>query len=286
MRNLGKHAIRILVLLVAGGFAGATLVRLAPGFGVDEEDLDSRLSAASHASLRASRMQGEGLAGFYLDYWKRMLRGDFGESTVFQEPARQLLAERIPETAKSLAVGLAAAWPLALGLALASVARTTRFAGAAATFLASLILCIPAAVLAILFVLAQAPARLAVGAIVFPKVYEFARNFLARSAAMPHVLAARARGVGEVRILFRHVLPVAAAQILALFGVSVCMALAACIPVEALCDLPGIGQLAWKAALGRDLELLVILTMIVTLVTLVANTGMELLATGMRREEA
>jgi ABC-type dipeptide/oligopeptide/nickel transport system permease component len=64
------------------------------------------------------------------------------------------------------------------------------------------------------------------------------------------------------------------------------MALAASIPVEALCDLPGIGQLAWKAALGRDLELLVILTMIVTFVTLVANSGMELLASGMRREGA
>jgi ABC-type dipeptide/oligopeptide/nickel transport system permease component len=58
--------------------------------------------------------------------------------------------------------------------------------------------------------------------------------------------------------------------------VSVCLALGACIPVEVLCDLPGIGQLAWKAALSRDLPVLVNLTMLVTLVTLVANTGSEL----------
>jgi hypothetical protein len=30
--------------MVLGGFLGATLVRLAPGFGVDEEELDSRLN--------------------------------------------------------------------------------------------------------------------------------------------------------------------------------------------------------------------------------------------------
>ena len=41
----------------------------------------------------------------------------------------------------------------------------------------------------------------------------------------------------------------------------------------ALCGLPGIGQLAWQAALSRDLPLLVNLTVLVTLVTLLANSG-------------
>ena len=42
-------------------------------------------------------------------------------------------------------------------------------------------------------------------------------------------------------------------------------------------DMPGIGQLAWKAALARDLELLVMLTMIVTTVTLLANSTAAML---------
>ena len=82
-----------------------------------------------------------------------------------------------------------------------------------------------------------------------------------------------------------HVLPVAAPQLFALAGVSVCIAFAAAIPVEVLCDLPGIGQLAWKAALSRDLELLVNLTMIVTLITLLANSAAELVAQPMRAGE-
>jgi ABC-type dipeptide/oligopeptide/nickel transport system permease component len=66
--------------------------------------------------------------------------------------------------------------------------------------------------------------------------------------------------------------------LLALAGVSVSIAFTSTIPLEALCDLPGLGQLAWKAALSRDLSLLVTLTMIVAVVTLVANSLSDLLS--------
>src|SRR5215467_5588938 len=127
-------------------------------------------------------------------------------------------------------------------------------------------------VLAILFVLARIPAQFLLGLVVFPKVFGYSRNLLARSSALPHVLTARAKGLGNVRVLVWHILPTAAPQLLALLGVTVSVAFTAAIPMEALCDMPGIGQLAWKAALGRDVALLVNLTMIVTLVTLLANS--------------
>ncbi len=113
--------------------------------------------------------------------------------------------------------------------------------------------------------------------IVFPNVYRYARNLLMRSASQPHVLMAQAKGLGNFRIIVWHILLPAAPQLLALAGVSVSLALTAAIPVEALCDLPGIGQLAWKAALGRDLYLLVNLTMVVTVITLVANSASNFL---------
>jgi len=64
---------------------------------------------------------------------------------------------------------------------------------------------------------------------------------------------------------------------IALAGVTVSIALGASIPVESLCGLPGIGQLAWQAALSRDLPLLVNLTVLVTLVTLLANSGADVM---------
>jgi peptide/nickel transport system permease protein len=83
--------------------------------------------------------------------------------------------------------------------------------------------------------------------------------------------------LGELRILAWHVLPVAGPQLIALAGVTISLALGASIPVESLCGLPGIGQLAWQAALSRDLPLLVNLTVLVTLVTLLANSGADVM---------
>ena len=278
MRKLGKLAARLLLVLGLGGFLGATLVRLAPGFGVDEEELDSRLSEGSMRALRQSNAASGSLAGFYIHYLSRLAHGDLGESQALNEPVRQLLAERFPETLKSVVLGLALGWAAVLSLAMLAVMSRMGVVDLAASLLASVLLCIPAAVLALLFVVAQAPGRLVLGLIVFPKIFHYARNLLAQSAALPHVLTARAKGLGSVRVLLRHILPVAAPQLLALAGVSVSLAFATAIPVEVLCDLPGIGQLAWKAALGRDLALLVNLTMIVTLVTLTANSAAELAA--------
>jgi len=286
MTRLVKHAARILIILLVGGLLGATLVRLAPGFGVDEEELDNRLNQGSIQALRQARASQESLSSFYVHYLGRLVHGDLGTSRTLQQPVTRLLADRFPETLKSVGLGLALGWTLGLALAIASALSRSWFVDLFSSVLAGALLCMPAGVLAILFVIARAPGRLVLGLIVFPKIFRYARSLLVRSAAMPHVLTARAKGADSLRTLMWHILPVAAPQLLALAGVSVSLVFAAAIPVEALCDLPGIGQLAWKAALGRDLELLVNLTMIVTAVTLLANSAADLLGSPLRMGES
>jgi peptide/nickel transport system permease protein len=46
----------------------------------------------------------------------------------------------------------------------------------------------------------------------------------------------------------------------------------AAIPIEALCDVPGVGQLAWKAALARDLPLLCGLALVITFTVAVVQS--------------
>ncbi len=285
MISLLKFAARILVILTLGGFLGATLVRLAPGYGVDQEELDFRLSSSSIQFLRQADSPNVSLFTFYARYMLGLLHGNLGYSRNLQEPVRQLLAERLPETLKSVTLALVLGWMAGLSLAMAAALARNGLLSAAASLLASIMLCIPAAVLALLFVDAQLPGRLVLALIVFPKIFQYARSLLNRSVALPHVLLAHARGAGGLRILLCHALPVAGPQLLALAGVSVSMAFAAAIPVEALCDLPGIGQLAWQAALGRDLVVLVNLTMIVTLVTVLANSAAELASRASRGGE-
>jgi peptide/nickel transport system permease protein len=284
LRRVLQHLATIAITVLLGGFLGATLVRFTPGFGVDEAELDPRLSAASMESIRRANGADENIFAFYVHFLNRMAHGNLGTSRTLNRPVADLVAERFPETTKSVALGLLLGWSLGLALAIPVAMFRSWVIDMTASTTAGFLLCIPAAVLALLFVLLHAPGRLVVALIIFPKVFRYARNLLVRSADLPHVLTARAKGLGNLRIFFWHILPNAGPQLLALAGVSVSLAFAATIPVEVLCDLPGIGQLAWKAALGRDLYLLVNLTMIVTVVTLIANSVADLTRPG--RSEA
>lgn len=284
-RGIWRLVVRSLVLTLLGGFLSASLAWLAPGRDADEQELDGRLSAETQQALRSTRVHQESLISFYLRWWQRAFHGDLGVSVELGEPVAHLLEERVPETIKNIAFGLGLAWAAGLGLAAISISRW-QWLDMAACWTSATILCIPLGVIALLCVLAQVPGRFAIGAALFPKIFQYARNLLMRSSSMMHVMAARSRGTGEMRIFCHYVLRVSAPQLLALCGVSVSLALAAAIPVEALCDLPGIGQLAWRSALSRDLPLLVNLTLLVTLSTLAANSIAELMGGDSTRRRA
>jgi peptide/nickel transport system permease protein len=284
--KIAGHALALLATVFLGGLFSATLVRLAPGFDADERELNPHLNAQSVQALREARHQDHNVLRFYFSYMKRAAHGDLGTSLVLGQPVRTLLRNRAPLTLRLLAIGLGLAWALTLTLALSAAWMRLSVYDTLTTVVSGALLCIPAAVLGLLSVLWNVPGSLAIALIVFPHTYRYARNLLVKAYARPHIITARAKGLGEARILFWHVVPVVTPQLLALAGVSVSMAVGAAIPVEALCGLAGIGQLAWQAALARDLPLLVNITILVTLVTLLANSSADVIGYMVQSQEA
>jgi peptide/nickel transport system permease protein len=284
--RIAGHALALVATVLLGGLFSATLVRLAPGFDVDEQQLDPHLNAESVQALRAARRQEHNIFQFYFSYLNRAAHGDLGTSLALGQPVRTLLRDRAPLTLRLLVVGLGLGWVAALTLALTAAWLRLSAYDLLTTLVSGTFLCIPAAVLALLSVLWNVPGSLAIALIVFPRIYRYARNLLAKSYSLPHIITARAKGLGEARILLWHVLPGVAPQLLAVAGVSVSMAVGAAIPVEALCGLAGVGQLAWQAALARDLPLLVNITILVTLVTLLANSGADVIGHMVRAQES
>ncbi len=285
-RAIIRRVLMIACTVFLGGLLSATLVRFAPGFAVDEQQLDPRLNSASVRALQESRAAQDNVVRFYFNYLVRSAHGDLGRSQSLGRPVRELIAERLAATLRLVGFGLMLGWALGSSLALTAAAFRNPAFDVFATFVSGATLCIPSAVLALLFVFANGPAYLAIALVVFPRVFRYSRNLLAGSYDMPHIITARAKGVGGVRILFWHVLPVVGPQVLAVAGVSVSMALGAAIPIEALCGVPGVGQLAWQAALGRDLPLLVTLTVLVTVITVIASSASELAGQVFRPREA
>jgi peptide/nickel transport system permease protein len=284
--KIAGHGLALVATVLLGGLLSATLVRLAPGFDVDERELDPHLNAQSIQALRDARHQDGNILQFYFSYMKRAAHGDLGTSLALGQPVRALLRDRAPLTLRLLTMGLGLAWLLTLTLALSAAWLRLSVYDTLTTMVSGTFLCLPAAVLALLSVLWNVPGSLAIALIVFPHTYRYARNLLVKAYSRPHIITARAKGLGEARILFWHVVPVVTPQLLAVAGVSVSLAVGAAIPVEALCGLAGIGQLAWQAAIARDLPLLVNITILVTLVTLLANSGADVIGHVVRGQEA
>lgn len=283
--RIARHGIVILATVLLGGLLSAFLVRLAPGFDSDEAQLDPHLNSESVQALRETRLAQHNILHFYVQSLQRAAHGDLGTSLSLGQPVVKLLRERGPLTIRLVVTALLISWAAALALAFSAAWLRTMAYDTAATVICGTLLCVPAAVLALLSVLWRLPGALVIAMIVAPRDYRYMRNLLGKAYSLPHIVTARAKGLSEWRILFWHVVPVVAPQMLAVGGVSVSLALGATIPVEALCGLAGVGQLAWQAALARDLPLLMNITVLVTLVTLLANSGADVIGHMLRGQE-
>src|SRR5215469_2677821 len=277
-RRLIQPFVAVFATALLGGLLGAALVRMAPGAGTSGEELNFQLSAESREFYQALHAGEQHVLSFYGYYLTSLAKGDLGYSLLFQRPVRELLKERLPVTATGIFFGVLVGWALGFLFALPASLRASNTYSSFSTLFSGLFLCIPSAVLALLFLVFRWPAQIAIALIVFPNVFRYLRNLLLRTYRMPYVVTAKARGLSGMRILLWHVLPNIAAPLIALAGISVSIALGAAIPVEVVTDTPGIGQLAWRAALGRDVPLLVGLTLIIALVTVTANSFSDLMA--------
>jgi peptide/nickel transport system permease protein len=276
MAVITKRIVRAVLTLFVAGLLGAALIRISPGWGVDEQELDPRYSRQTIEAMRHDRADTGNLLAFYAGFLVRLTRGDAGESIVFGRPVAALISERLPMTVRSVAAGLGTGWCAALLIAAATALRPNFITGLGAAALTGGLLSVPSAVLAILCLLAGFPPGAAVAAVVFPRVYPHAYEQFRAALRRPHVILGRARGLSPARLFFWHVLPSALGPLMALAGVSIALAFGASIPIEALTDSPGVGQLAWRAALGRDLPVLVAITLLLAAVTIIANLMSDL----------
>jgi peptide/nickel transport system permease protein len=269
--RLAERVLRSVLVIVLAGFLGAALVRLAPGSDVQEMLLDLRLSQKSVERIAEERAKSHEPLSFYLNYLAGLGRGEAGQSELYGQAVSQLIRERFEATAWTVGLGLAAAWSLAFAAGTAVALSDWPPVKVGAVVLTASALSIPSAVLAVFCLVFRLPPFFAVAAVIFPRVFPHVYEQLRAGLERPHVLFGRARGLPPFRIFLYYVLPVAAGPLIALAGVSVTLALGASIPVEALADSPGIGHLAWKAALGRDMPVLVTITLLLTAITTIVN---------------
>lgn len=91
-----------------------------------------------------------------------------------------------------------------------------------------------------------------------------------------HIVAARALGLSEPRILFGHALPNAVGPALTVIGLSFAYALTGAVLVEIIFAWPGLGRYVSEAILSKDFPVIAAATLVVTLCYVVMNLIIDL----------
>jgi peptide/nickel transport system permease protein len=248
------------------------LLHLVPGDPVDLM-LGENAMAADRAEMRAQLGLDRPLGEQYLRYLGRTLQGDLGRSLRGGGPVRTLIAERLPATAElmlgAMVVGLGLALPLGV---LAAVRRGTWVDSAAGGF-AVLGVAMPNFWLGPLLILLFAirldwlpvNERGGLAHLVLPAVTlgthlaallsRMTRASLVAALGEDYIRAARAKGLGEARVVGVHALRNALIPVLTVIGLQVGALLSGAIITESIFDWPGLGSLLLDAIRARDYAL-------------------------------
>ncbi len=267
LRRLGRTV--ILLMLVAMGTM--LLMRFAPGYFSDAREMDAKYQESARSELSAERKERGSLgsiARWTLGGW---LHGDLGRSRQYEVPVRELITPRLGVTASLLGRGVTYGWLLALcaALPLSAARRDNVFFAAPFT----LLLAVPTGVMATFCLLSGVGGPVLVMMLLLAsRDFKFLHRALREAWRAPHLLSARAQGLRLHRLARVHVLPNVWPKMLALAMLSFVTALSAIIPIEVIFDEPGLGQLAWSAAMNRDLPVLMATTMLMAAAVAVAGT--------------
>jgi peptide/nickel transport system permease protein len=107
-------------------------------------------------------------------------------------------------------------------------------------------------------------------------IYRLTRIKMMDTLVQDYVTTARAKGVGEGRVVFRHALPNALLPIVTVIGYNLGFMLAGSVLVETVFGWPGMGRLMFEAIGARDFPLLLGLFVVVSFFVIVGNVVTDL----------
>ncbi|HKF47699.1 MAG TPA: ABC transporter permease subunit [Terracidiphilus sp.] len=261
------RTVAIVLLVITGS---TILVRFAPGYLSDAREMDARYAGVARAELSEEAARSHSLAGLVGAEIAGWARGDAGISRHFGVPVSELIRPRLAVTGGLLLRSVLLGWALALcGALMASLARRTSFLWQVP---ATVLLAVPTAAMATVCLISGHGGPVLVMALLLAaRDFKFLERALRTAWLEPHLLHGRAQGIGTRRLLVAHVVPALVPQLFALAGLSLVTALSALVPVEVIFNVPGLGELAWNAALNRDLPVLLAITVIMALAVTVSG---------------
>ncbi len=206
----------------------------------------------------------------YFKFLSGMARGDFGKSFVAQRPALGLVLERMPMTLWLAASGLLLAIIISIPLGVLAAVRRNRIHDHSASVLAVLGQAMPLFWLDIMLIIIFAvklrllPASGAgsfrhiilpatgIAVSVLPILMRLTRSRMIEILSQDYIRTARAKGLGEKAVLFRHALRNALIPVVTILGFQFGMLLGGAVITETIFAWPGVASLVVESIFNSD----------------------------------
>jgi peptide/nickel transport system permease protein len=270
------------------------LIHLVPGDPIQQMLGEGAASADLEAARKAYGLDRP-LGEQYLNYWKGVLTGDLGQSIRFQQNVSEVIAQRYPFTLRLTLAALFVALLIAIPTGVRSARRRNRWDDRLLSFVSLLGLSFPNFALGPILILFFAinlgllpvsgagtwahlvlPA-VTLGGALAAILTRMVRTAMLEELSQDYIRTARAKGLPERTVVYKHALRNALIPVLTVIGLQFGALLAGAIVTETIFSWPGIGRLTVQAISNRDYYLVQGCILAIGLTYVMANFVTDLL---------
>ncbi|HZI27663.1 MAG TPA: ABC transporter permease [Gemmatimonadaceae bacterium] len=294
------HALTVVFVVCTVTFL---LVHLAPGG--PAVLADPKLTQEEQAAIEERLGLDQPIPVQYGIWISRVARGELGESFLYQVPNRRAIAERLPNTVLLAGSALLLSVLLAVPLGLVSAIHRGGVVDRVVSGVVFLAMAVPTFWLAILAIFTFAVAfpvfpaggattagasgslvdrlshlvmpAVVLAAVTTAELLRYMRSSAQTALAQPFIRVARAKGLRERTVAWRHVLRNALVPVVTALGIQLPRLVGGAAITETVFAWPGLGRLGIQAALGRDYPLVMAITLFVSAAVVVVNLLIDVL---------
>jgi peptide/nickel transport system permease protein len=248
----------------------------------------------------------------YLDWAGRSLTLDLGESFVDHRPVTAKIAERLPLTVSLAGSAIILSYLIAIPLGIVGALRRGKFVDRTITLVIFILYSIPSFVAALFLILVVAGGdylnllpMYGVNSInspemsLFPWLWDrtlhmilpvvcltyvslasisrYSRVSMLDAISQDFVRTARAKGLPNRHVIFRHALRNALIPIITIFALELPALIGGAIIIEEIFSLPGMGQLMFQSLDAKDTPVIMGITVLAAIVTLLSYLAADIL---------
>ena len=295
--------LRLVATLLAITFLTFAMVALLPGDPVDTILGTGPRTPEQVATIRSDLNLDDPFLIRYVSWLGEALTGDLGDSYITDQPVSETISQRVPVTAQLAIMAILIAVLVAIPIGVLGAYKQSKWQDSTSSAAVQVALSIPNFIVGIFLIWLLAvqfnllPASnwnrisdgiganlqtalmpslaLALGtAAVFSRLV---RSDMIGTLQENFILSARAKGLSDRYILFRHALRPSSLSLMTIVGISFGALLGGTVVIETLFAIPGLGFSLINAINGRDIILIQGITVFIAVMFILINTVVDLL---------